>query len=136
MKKVIFPYYNWYGVEEEELTVIDGFGVIDDAAITVFSQGQCHSLALAIHKLTGWRIIGAGGPDPNSPWHCLVYHPTRKGYIDIKGFREHHGQRRVVNKRLPLKTINKGMDKYLPLQVEDAIPFAKTVLRDLGENFV
>lgn len=31
-------------------------GVIDDAALTAFSEGQCHALALAVAERTGWPL--------------------------------------------------------------------------------
>lgn len=33
-------------------------GVLDDAAIVCFTQGQCHALALALRERTGWGLVG------------------------------------------------------------------------------
>ena len=33
-------------------------GVITDEAERVFTCGHCHSLALALNKITGWPLVG------------------------------------------------------------------------------
>lgn len=59
-------------------------GVIDEAAITCFTRGQCHALALAIHEQTGWPLIQAGWDEKSGPDHWLVRHPSGK-LLDITG---------------------------------------------------
>jgi len=32
-------------------------GVLDEAAVEFFANGHCASMALALHRLTGWQIV-------------------------------------------------------------------------------
>jgi hypothetical protein len=56
---------------------------IDDDARTVFTQGQCHAIAIALHNLMGWAIVllYVGGSD--SGWHFVAESPW--GLVDIDG---------------------------------------------------
>src|SRR4051812_28141995 len=59
--------------------------VIDDSAIAAYIGGQCHALALALHKATGWPIIACEGEELNDDeltdeeefeiWHFVVQVP-------------------------------------------------------------
>ncbi len=124
----------WGDTVTKTLTVDnEGFGVIDEAATYVFSRGQCHALALAVHQLTGWPIKGVGdySDSPLSPGHCINYSPTHKVYMDIRGIRpKPHSTYKVVNRRIHPKHIG-NMAGYLEPNIEAAIPFAKTLLRQL-----
>lgn len=78
-------------------------GVIDEAAVTAFRNGQCHALALAPHERTGWPIVASGPseccydedcPDTNDSagvCDCQVQHLAVErpdGYlVDIEGAR-------------------------------------------------
>lgn len=62
-------------------------GIIDSNAKTAFSNGQCHSLALAIRELTGWELIGFGRVSWNygcCPRHTAILMPDKR-VLDIKG---------------------------------------------------
>jgi hypothetical protein len=123
----------WWGVYT--LTIDDqGFGVLNEEAEAVFTRGQCHALAIAINQLTGWPIKGVGykSDSPDSPSHCLNYCPDRKGYVDIKGLHKKPTDNfKVVNRNISQETARKYLSGYLEPNVRAAIPFAKTILRDL-----
>lgn len=65
-------------------------GVIDGAARTVFTTGQCHALALALHERTGWPIrvlaYGRKGAAVTSGNHLVVVDPDGNA-VDIEGRR-------------------------------------------------
>jgi hypothetical protein len=73
--------------------VINTEGRIDNAAEYAFTRGQCHSLALALHRMTGWELYGLyseydwtrkqAGRE-STPSHVVVRSPEGK-YIDITG---------------------------------------------------
>lgn len=115
---------------------INDQGVIDEEAEKVFTRGQCHSLALALHRQTGWPIIGFIDryDDPEIPGHCVVYCPQLDEYVDICGIGALiRWQKRWDAKPIPLATeaVENGLKAYLPIQPEVAEPFAKTVLAKL-----
>lgn len=60
-------------------------GVINSASKGAFTTGQCHALALELHRRTGWELYGYFGyRDKDTPGHVVVRHP--EGYIiDITG---------------------------------------------------
>jgi len=54
----------------------------------IFSAGQCHALAVALHEIIGWPIVGCWGPytSDRSTHHIALEHP--KGWTaDIHGIR-------------------------------------------------
>ena len=116
-----------------ELTIgDDGFGILDDAARQAFTKGHCHSLALAIHQLTGWPIKGAGYNSYESPLHTLNYDPTSKRYVDVDGRSSRPGYGfKITHSRVRVQDV-KTFDGYLKPDVKVALPFAKSLLRDLG----
>jgi hypothetical protein len=130
---------SWVGghtlqVDDEE------FGIIDRECVKAFTLGQCHAFAVAIHRLTGWTIKGIK-PYPDSRYlgHCVNYSPELKGYVDIRGLvkkvdRFNWGrQAYVAVSRLSESTIvNQGLDGYMEPDVENAMPFARTLLNKLG----
>lgn len=75
---------SWFGSEQFELTP----GVIDETAEHVFTRGQCHALALAIHDETGWPIVGIAGDGNHHPGHCAIERPDGR-IIDITGYAEY-----------------------------------------------
>lgn len=116
---------------------INNRGVIDSKARKAFMHGQCHSLAMAIRKLTGWPMFGFvdwdDGDKPTSPGHISVWVPELEDYVDIAGRQALARWKEVypdveVHQIYP-STIKRGMSMYLPLDVDAAIPYAKTVLR-------
>jgi hypothetical protein len=145
MKQVSVRHWgSWHRKIDAILTVDDdGYGVIDDVAVEAFRRGQCHALAIALHKLTGWTIKGLGRRDeqdaPDSPAHCVVYCPALRTYVDIGGkvSRGYYNKNRgwkVLNRNVAPRQVRK-FRLYLKPNVEAAIPFAKSILRDLGVEF-
>lgn len=64
----------------------------------IFSRGQCHALAVALHEILGWEVMGAyyqfGGSRHTS--HYVVQCPDGRGDADIHGIRcLDHGLRKV-----------------------------------------
>lgn len=59
-------------------------GEIDERAEWVFTHGQCHALALALHLATGWPLIEAGWHVDSVPNHWLVEAPDGR-LVDITG---------------------------------------------------
>lgn len=63
-------------------------GVIDDAAIALFTRGQCHALALVLMQMLGWdgavlTFYGSGGAyHPGA--HLLAAAPDGS-FVDIRG---------------------------------------------------
>lgn len=51
-----------------------------------FEYGDCHTLALAIHKLTGWQLAALGKPDEACGGHAFVITPSGQA-LDIRGRR-------------------------------------------------
>lgn len=68
-------------------------GEICEDAVAVFTMGQCHALALALHEATGWQIVGCDDDewDPErGPKHFAVRHPSGR-LLDIAGLSEASG---------------------------------------------
>lgn len=63
-------------------------GRIDDEAKEVFTRGQCHALALELHRATGWELYGAYSEHQKeyggTPGHVVVRHPDGH-FVDIEG---------------------------------------------------
>lgn len=77
----------WHGAHAgtDLLVDADGFGVIDETAQRVFTQGQCHTLALALHEQTGWPLVVDARHGDFYDWgHVCVQHPDA-GLVDISG---------------------------------------------------
>ena len=119
------------------LTIEEGKGVIDYNARRAFHSGQCHALALAINKLTGWPIKGVGDDDSDtadSPAHCLVYVPALRRYLDIDGLSTKPPRGwRVLNRRVTERAVNK-FRYYLEPNVRAAKPFAKVLVQQVTEQ--
>lgn len=107
----------------------NGNGVIDANAEYAFSQGQCHALALAIQKQTGWKAYIAG-QDWDAEMHVAVKTPDGR-YLDIRGLHEGPSaswQATEIRELRPdedWKAIG-----YLPPNVKAAEPFARTLLAE------
>ena len=144
MRKVNMHYWSWGRKENLSVTISDdGLGVVDEYAQIVFLRGQCHALALAIHELTGWTIVGLGDPanddTPDSPAHCVVYCPALKSYVDIKGRvpRDYYRKAKnwkLINRKVPPE-LAKNFRNYMEPDVATARAFAKTILTGLGVDF-
>jgi|SRR5579862_5360330 len=64
-------------------------GVLDKAAVDFFTNGRCASMALALHKLTGWEVcsfvpLECFYQDNRVPAHAVVHSP--KGFLHAAGF--------------------------------------------------
>jgi hypothetical protein len=123
------------------LTIDDqGFGVIDENARRAFMKGQCHALAIALHRLAGGTIKGVDFPYANaplSPSHCVVYIPKLKAYVDIKGVSKrapklNHQKTKVCNRHITERTAREELVGYIKPNISAALPFARTIIRDLG----
>lgn len=108
-------------------------GTIDANAKRCFQNGHCHSLALAINKLTGWPIYGICDQSNaiTDPGHIVVKNPRNGGFIDIGGYGALARWRKKwgpVTVHLLTVEQTKNLDTYLRPQIKKAIPFAKKVL--------
>jgi hypothetical protein len=115
----------------------DGTGRLNHNASVVFTRGHCHSLALALHKLTGWPIFGVGYSwDSGEPAHCVVYCPELDDYVDIDGpsvIKRFPGVK-ITGELTPLSI--ELFETYFRPDQELAVPFAKTVLNKLATRGV
>lgn len=104
----------------------------------VFTRGHCHSLALALHKLTGWPLVGLfdGNAPKGCASHVCVLTPENK-VLDIGGADADHRWEYFCNvEKITEARIKEWEDMreleghgYTRRNVEGAIPFAKRVLR-------
>ena len=124
----------WFGAGTAELRVdADGFGIIDEAAEMVFTMGQCHSLALALHQLTGWDIVLQGTRDPVADpmsWiHAAVRHPAGP-LLDIRGLDPEPFPETGAERTAPPEFLADGPLPTFPVNIDAALPFARTLVRD------
>lgn len=47
-------------------------GTVDTDAVTAYTNGQCHALALALAERTGWPLVAIGHPEPCHMDDCPV----------------------------------------------------------------
>lgn len=118
-------------------------GTITDDVCHVFVSGQCHSLAIELHKLTKWPIFGLWNLNDNvlpGPAHCVVKSP--KGFLDINGLgavEKMQGAWKTTNvpvRKLTAKEIRDNLDNWgylkpVPAKVK---PFAKSLLKEYKAN--
>jgi hypothetical protein len=112
-------------------------GTIDKNAMKAFSNGQCHSLAIALHKLTNWPIYGIcdWSNSTDDPGHIVVKNPRNGGFVDIKGYGAVGRWRKKWGPvTVHLLTVDqvKHFDTYLKPVVAKARPFAKKILEQIG----
>lgn len=115
---------------------IDNSGRIGRNAKIAFMFGHCHSIALALHTLKGFDIYSFVSKSLDdfkySPSHIAVRLPN-KDYLDIEGtkalarYRETYPDTKTY--KIPPEYILDGLECFLPVQVEKAMPFAKTLLK-------
>lgn len=115
---------------------IDNAGRIGKNAKIAFMFGHCHSIALALHILKGFDIYSFVSKSLEdfiySPSHIAVRLPN-KDYLDIEGtkalirYRETYPDTKVF--KIPPDRISAGLDCFLPVQTEKAMPFAKMLLK-------
>lgn len=108
-------------------------GVIDAEAKYAFTRGHCHSLALALHKITGWPLVGLFPEfNPYIPTHIVVRSP--RGLLDIEGLGadlEWVGRRAcnaVDMTEASVARLYAEPDCYLEPEIDVAMPFAQRLL--------
>jgi len=140
-KRLTIFYHSYFGFGGKttiEVTIDDeGYGVLDYNARRAFCSGHCHSLAIALHQLAGLTIKGVGredeGDGPDSPAHCVVWSPKLRKYVDITGAAKRPPNHwKVLNRNLSEDRARKYLKGYLRPNVQAALPFARTIIRDLG----
>jgi len=118
----------------------------------VFTNGQCHSLAFALNKLTKWPIVGFGSKryddgDIYNIKHLAVKTPNEKilditGVSTIQKMTKNYGSYRgeVVFNDGEATFGNKGLDithmieeEYCAPDVRSALVFARLLLIKIGE---
>lgn len=60
-------------------------GVMDDQARAAFSFGHCHSLALALHRRTGWPLLGLSRHDRQANLTHVVLEMPDGRWLDASG---------------------------------------------------
>jgi len=125
----------WQNCKIESIN-LDNRGRIGRNAKIAFSFGHCHSLACALHKLTKWPLYSFVSKELEdtkySPGHIAVRMPN-KDYLDIEGpkalirWKETHPDTKSY--KIEYDKVVKGLDCYMPIQIEKAMPFAKTLLK-------
>lgn len=98
----------------------------------IFSSGQCHALALALHEILGWPIMGCfhGFGGSRYTFHYVLLYP-RGGNVDI------HGIRCVDYGMRPVKpeTILKGRCRaFLPPALGFARHYAPIIAKAILEQ--
>jgi hypothetical protein len=106
----------------------------------LFTNGHCHSLALALNKLTNWPLYGFFAK--GIMHHVTVLNPDGR-YVDIEGvgaldrWRSYYGDSlyvRQINRR-DIRAIvherNSGGNGYFPANTRAAIPFARRLLDNM-----
>lgn len=127
--------FGFFGRVEVE---INDNGVIDDEATGVFLQGHCHSLALALHRRTGWPIVGLENDldrlEKSPPSHCVVYCPQLDDYIDIEGpgAMKRMEEYSEISTKLLMPDEVFHLEGYLQPCLAVGEPYAETVLTELA----
>lgn len=117
--------------------LINNTGHIDKAAITAFTQGQCHAFAWELHMLTQWPLVAACDPnwdeDPNilddknrNPTHVLCQSP-QYGLVDIHGAEVRIPFIYSIKPLADPENIFKWTGYHQPPALEAAVPFAHTI---------
>ena len=117
-------------------------GIIDYDAEYAFTRGQCHSLALALHRLTGWQLYGLYKPNElrygRTPSHTVVRSPDGE-YIDIGGntaledWREYYPDAKPVAVT-EAQVLEFEHDDYVKPNIKAAMPYAVTLYVKYGKG--
>ena len=117
-------------------------GIIDYNAEYAFTRGQCHSLALALHRLTGWELYGLYIRDEfesgKTPSHTVVRTPSGE-YIDIEGntaledWREYYPDAKPVAVT-EAQVLEFEHDDYVKPNIKAAMPYAVTLYVKYGKG--
>lgn len=116
-------------------------GLLDATAEYAFTHGQCHAMAVALNKLTGFEIVGLGGEiSSNGPAHFMVradfdYLLDAEGLHTIERATRRHGQLHEYNAASPYGQDGKAYawelvstGDYYPLHLHAAMHFASLVI--------
>lgn len=112
-------------------------GSIDEDVASAFTTGHCHSFALALNDLTGWKMYASlrtYGDTPDSPGHVFVQHPSGR-FVDVRGFMHKNSEGRswLRGDLIPVsKDDIANFKAYFKARPKFAMPYAKTVLAQLG----
>ena len=113
-----------------------------DEVRDVFSHGQCHSFALALHKLTGWPLFAMYEKNTSRAHHVVVQHPSGD-FVDVEGLGAFDRWQEEWENCLELRSVRPGQIRYwvrqrnengsgyFPTNVRGALPFAEDVLANL-----
>jgi hypothetical protein len=141
----------YFGGWDRQKTRLNKEGNITPMARKVFTNGQCHALALALHEEAGLPLVGFWTPQDtynpenedegdwnyrhSTPSHCGVRLPSG-AVLDIDGpgaecrWSDSH-QAEVYPVTMDEMLSYEERD-YLEPNIEAAKPFAKTLLAQLG----
>lgn len=108
----------------------------------LFSCGQCHALAAALHEILGWPILGCyhcgyddiykGSPNYKYNYHFVLSAPTKRPLTaDIDGVRcVDYSLRKASYKQI----ISGRLTKFLEPNMEFARHYAPIIARELKEQ--
>jgi len=105
---------------------------IDDDAVYEFTKGQCHALALVLHDLTGFPLVGLGPVDyhTKTPDHVAVLLPAGTA-LDIQGpGAEERWQSSYGFTPYQREEVEDFCNRdYSKPRLKTALPYAKAVLK-------
>jgi hypothetical protein len=113
-------------------------GVLDEVAVDLFTNGRCASMALALHRLTGWEAcsfvpLGCFYHDNRFPAHAVVDSP--KGFLHASGFITLKDWARLHNLHDDGYRVCLDNLAYAEENLDLAMPFAKAVLERYFPGF-
>ena len=100
----------------------------------IFSFGQCHALAVALHELLGWEVMGTYSPwgDDRSTFHYVVQCPDKRGTADVHGIRCVDYSLRKMDPQAMLK---RKPRQFFPLAMGFARHYAKIIAPDIQKQW-
>lgn len=120
---------------------IDADGNVDAAAIQAFTCGQCHALALALHKLAGLPLVGVYTRRYGTPDHMLVQLPNGS-YLDIEGPGAEVRWRNWGGGDNAFKPVSKRTVQgfhhidYVKHDIKAALPFARRLIKKYQKEII
>jgi hypothetical protein len=110
-------------------------GVLDEAAVNFFSNGHCASMALAIHRLTGWEIAHFRPLCGCYPGHAVVV-PERGCYADAEGPGAWFRYQSTRGDKFFTRFLQISEIEYALPHLELVFPFARAVLDRYFPNWM